>query len=91
MGPRSSLNHSKNPRCILGLKIYPDRDVRDRRIDRYLTLVLETRDFERHLPIIALSWQPQMPNFDYKHNLLGKITKYSFEISRGYEEFEWKI
>ena len=53
--PRSSLNHSKNPRCILGLKIYPDRDVRDRRIDRYLTLVLETRDFERHLPIIALS------------------------------------
>ena len=53
--PRSLLNHSKNPRCILGLKIYPDRDVRDRRIDRYLTLVLETRDFERHLPIIALS------------------------------------
>ena len=55
MSPRSSLNHSKNPRCILGLKIYPDRDVRDRRIDRYLTLVLETRDFERHLPITALS------------------------------------
>ena len=53
--PRSSLNHSKNPRCILGLRIYPDRDVRDRRIDRYLTLVLETRDFERHLPITALS------------------------------------
>ena len=53
--PRSPLNHSKNPRCILGLKINPDRDLRDRRIDRYLTLVLETRDFERHLPITALS------------------------------------